>query len=59
MNTKSDVPKESKTEGNGRMRNESGTLRTSTRVIKKLNQYEVIQIKLNVWKLKREMLGVT
>ena len=42
MNAKSGVPKESKSEGNVCMRNESGTLRTRTRVIKKLNQYEVM-----------------
>ena len=42
MNANSEVPKESKSEGNSRMRNESGTLRTRTRVIKKLNQYEVM-----------------
>ena len=43
------------------MRNENGALRTRTRTIKKPNRYDnyVMQIKLNIWKLKREMLGVT
>ena len=37
MIAKSEVPKERTSEGDGRMRNENGTLCTRARVIKKLN----------------------
>ena len=39
MKAKSEVPKERTSEGDTHMRNENGTLRTRTRVIKKPNRY--------------------
>ena len=39
MKVKSEVPKERTSEGDTHMRNENGTLRTRTRVIKKPNRY--------------------
>ena len=40
MKDNSEVPKERASEGDGYMRNENGTLRTRTRVIKKPNRYD-------------------
>ena len=40
MIAKSEVPKEMTSEGDGRMRNENGTLCTWARAIKKPNQYD-------------------